>query len=146
MKTKELMTAATQQFALYRAESRCSAGRRFGSHAEIQAYVDDLVGQSWWPERHHKVATIEAPAVRRQDSAGTYFADECVGHIEIGSDMSERTVLHEVAHVTAAADGSTCHDPAFARHYLELVFRQMGTDAWMTLRQSFIDEGVEFDV
>jgi putative metallohydrolase (TIGR04338 family) len=62
------------------------------------------------------------------------------------NNFYERVLLHEVAHLCAAAEvGSKSHDPHWARVFLELVYRQMGTKAWQALRQAFLDEGVELD-
>lgn len=138
----------TQQDEVYAAEACVDHGARFDSQAEIQQWVDGIVAQDWWGERFDKVTVIEVPMVHRRSGAGSvgaWFKDGG-GVIEMARvHWCEMFVLHEMAHVTAEAEGSHSHDPLFVRHYLELVFRVMGPEPWMALRQSLLDHGVIID-
>lgn len=137
-----------QQYEVYAGEASVDKGRRFKSQADIQVWVDEIVNQSWWPERHPKVITIEVPTVNRRGTSGSvgdWFEDGC-GVIEMAEvHWCELYVLHEMSHVCADAEGSHAHDPMFCRMYLELVYRIMGTDTWMQLRQSLLNHGVIID-
>lgn len=139
----------TQQDEVYAAERLVRKGRRFDSQAAIQRWVDEeIVDTPWWHERFPQVITIECPTVNRQGTSGSVgkLHDDGVGQIEMHPNhWRELYVCHEIAHVTADAEGSTAHDPIFMRHYLELVYRMMGSEVWMELRQSMIDHGVVID-
>lgn len=139
----------TQQDEVYAAEERVRKGAHFGAQAEIQSWVDGIVAQDWWGDRFPEVTNIEVPTIARrpgEGSVGGWFIDGG-GVIEMARvHWCELYVLHEMAHVTADSDGGHHgHDPRFVRHYLELVYRVLGTETWLELRQSFLDYGVVID-
>lgn len=142
------MSTKCQQYELYEAERDVTEGRKFANQKELQAFVDDLVQRDWWSEFYPMVRFVEAFALRGGTaSVGGFDPHDGAGQIEmLPVHMNERTVLHELAHVLAAARGeSKAHDPCFARIYLELVYRVMGYDVWHKLRTRFIEAGIDFD-
>jgi len=137
-----------QQQEVYASEVGIPRGRTFPSQAVIQQWVDSIVGTLWWQERFPDVFTIECPTVNRNGTTGSVGAlqDDGVGVIEMHPvHWNELIVLHEMSHVCADAEGSTAHDPTFCRIYLELVYRMLGAEVWMQLRQSMLDHNVIID-
>lgn len=137
-----------QQFELYAAERSALTGRSFGDVAEMQAFVDSLRDTWWWPRWYAKVARVEVygrPGTRRE-SVGSWHPAMNAGKLEmLPVHWNELFVLHELAHVLAAARyGSKSHDPWFARVYLELVQLVMGSDAYLSLHLSFTEQGIDF--
>jgi putative metallohydrolase (TIGR04338 family) len=129
---------------VYAAQEALPPGRTFTTLDEIQAYVDELRENYWWPEW---VLRIEVHSIGRQwRGLARWDADAGAGVIGISKDgMSLRTVVHEVAHVLADARGSTSHDPRYCRQFLELVYHCMGSEQFIKLRDSFEQHGVVHD-
>lgn len=142
----------TQQQDCYAAEVAADNGRRFGSVAEVQTFVDGLRDTPWWTSQgfHLKVLRIEVGSSRSKKFGGVgwFDKDANAGRIELTKyGLCERVVLHEVAHVLAQAiHGSKSHDPWWARTYLTLVSCVMGAEAYLTLQASFDLHGVDYDV
>jgi len=117
-------------------------GRSFESEEELQLYVDDLRENEHWQD--YDVQSIEAFCRDKPGACGG-LVELGFGQIEMGPDkMYERPVLHEVAHVLAAARyDSQSHDPWFVRTYLELVYEHMGSAAYKALYDAFQVAGVQ---
>ena len=83
----------------------------------------------------------------RKEFVGWYEPHNRAGACEmLPCHWNELVVLHELAHVLASARfGSTSHDPAFARVYLELVALVMGPSAYVPLYEAFEQHGVNHD-
>jgi len=142
--------SCTQQHELYAAERRVwSKGREFADPAEIQRFVDGLRDTWWWRMWYPKIRRVEAYSrpVNSRGSVGSWHPELGAGKIEMMRvHWNELVVLHELAHVLAAARyGSTSHDPAFARVYLELVALVMGPEAYTELYEAFGRDGIEHD-
>lgn len=137
-----------QQGILYAAEETVLLrGRTFETGDELQTYVDDLRDSPWWIAQYEQVLKVDA-CIRKSSAAGSVggFKKEFgTGRIELAPDhCNELFVLHELAHVLAAARyGSKSHDPWFARTYLELVYGVMGSDAYLRLFEAFERAGVD---
>jgi putative metallohydrolase (TIGR04338 family) len=107
----------------------------------VQGYLDTLTNEPWWHTRFPSVVTVECTALVDGEKSVGKAHDDGVGQIELSChSLWERTLLHEVAHCTSGRDAA--HGPAFVRDYLELVFRQLGTDAWVALSSAMKDAGV----
>lgn len=138
----------TQQDLVYRAEAEAPAGPTFATIDELEAWLRrEMLDQPWWHERFPRVRGIFVAASRdAHGSVGGWSEADGYGQIEMApTHWCAKYVCHEVAHVAAAPDGSTSHDPLFVRVYLELVYRTLGTDAWVDLRGRFLDAGVVID-
>ena len=136
-----------QQYEIYGAQAEAPEGRTFTSVEEMQSYVDSLRDTVWWQRHYSNVLRIEVydRPTGKKDSVGSWVPLNAAGVIEIGNPR-ERTVLHEVAHVLAAARfGSKAHDPYFARIFLELVAHVMGSEAFVALHAAFDKHGIEHD-
>lgn len=145
----------TQQQSCYAAERSLDHGRIFSSVDEVQRYVDALRDNQWWHAQGFslhvlriEVGKMDGRKNKRAAGVGWFQPETNAGRIELRhSCMYESVVLHEVAHVLAAAvHGSTCHDPAWARTFLTLVSAVMGPDAYLTLQRSFDAFNVRYDV
>lgn len=139
---------ACQQDELYRAEAGAPNGIDFHDIGEVRIFVQQMIDSSWWHERFPKVRGIRVErALKRDGSVGAWFADDWSGQIEMSPDhWCAKYVCHEVAHVTAKAhSGNGSHGPVFARDYLEMVYRTLGSEVWMDLRQRLLDGGVVID-
>lgn len=136
----------TQQYALYASEEAAPRGRQFRTVPEVQAYLDELRDRPWWPER---ILRVEAGPARQSGrcSVGWWQEEKQAGRVEmLAEHMYHQAILHELAHVVAAAmHRSKAHCPHFARTYLELVYREMGPDAYRTLWDSFESHGIKHD-
>ena len=130
--------------AVYGAETTLDPGRTFTAIAQVQEYVDALCACDWWSERFPGVVRIEAVGIRSRcvEAVGRPEPQRNAGVIGLTRDgRKELTVLHEVAHVLCRPDAG--HGPDWARTYLELTYRVMGTDTWATLRSAFVARGVD---
>jgi putative metallohydrolase (TIGR04338 family) len=136
-----------QQFELYAAEVGVTSEPILPS--SLQAYVDSLRESAYWRRNFPMVRRIEAyeAAPGARGSVGGWQADASCGVIEMHrAHLTELYVLHEVAHVLAAARyGSRSHDPWFARTYLELVYTYIGSEPYAALRAAFERGGVDHD-
>lgn len=139
----------TQQGRVYAAQARCSAGAQLSLEA-AQAWMARVVNVDWWPERFPSVESIEVGRMDHRQRWGgvSGFDPECnCGLIEVRDNTSERTLVHELAHVCAQAelggDLGGGHGPHFVRTYLELMYRLLGQEAWMQLREAMLAEGVD---
>jgi len=137
-----------QQALIYAAQCVVPPDPYFGDIAQAQLFVDILRDQPWWDRTYSKVAYVEVGATRRNatKSVGWWDAEHNAGRIELcASGMQARTVVHELAHVVAdALDGSTAHDPTFARRFVELTYHALGVEAYVALTTSFDAHGVEY--
>lgn len=147
------MTAATpaarcQQDELYRAEQTLTdMGPTFDSIAGLEVWLHDaMLDRDWWHERFPKVKGIRvAKASRRDGSVGAWFDDDWSGQIEMSPDhWCGLYVCHEVAHVVAKAHCATqAHGPDFARTYLELTYRALGSETYVALHEAFKAGSIE---
>jgi putative metallohydrolase (TIGR04338 family) len=130
--------------AVYAAEATLDPGRTFGAVGQVQDYVDALCANDWWSTRFPGVVRIEAVGIRSRcaEAVGRPEPERNAGVIGLTRDgRRELTVLHEVAHVVCRPDAE--HGPDWARTYLELAYRVMGTDTWAALRSAFVTVGVD---
>lgn len=130
--------------AVYAAEATLDPGRSFGAIVQVQGYLDALCASDWWSERFPRVVRIEVVGIRSRCTVavGRPEPGRNAGIIGLTRDgRRELTVLHEVAHAVCRPDAG--HDPDWARTYLELTYRVMGTEAWAALRGALIAGGVE---
>lgn len=129
---------------VYAAETTLDLGRAFGAIVQVQEYLDALCARDWWSERFPGVVRIEAVGIRSRcvEAVGRPEPERNAGVIGVTPDgRKELTVLHEVAHVLCRPDAG--HGPDWARTYLELAYRLMGTAAWVALRDAFVTGGVD---
>ena len=118
-----------RQRAVYRAEDAALAGRgrTFRRLAEVQRYVDRLVGDEWWARRWPEVDGVVVGRSRSRRWDG--YAVTGAGEIRLAT-LSEPVLLHELAHLVTPGAG---HGPAFTSALLDLVRRQMGFHAYGAL-------------
>jgi putative metallohydrolase (TIGR04338 family) len=124
------MRLGTMQAALYEAQGEVTPGRTFTDVRQVRQYVEELLAEDWfqltWPE----VLTIHVE--RRGSGARWSCASESDMTISLAREgMTERTVLHEVAHLCVG--GIYGHNATFCRGMLTLVRRQMGFHAYGSL-------------
>lgn len=135
-----------QQARLYEAEGTVPHGRPFRTLEEVQSFVDDLRERPWWPD---SIARVEVGPARESGncSVGWWEPEKFAGRVEmLKCHMYELAVLHELAHVIAAAvHRSNAHCPHFARTYLELVYWVMGSDTYLKLWDRFESHGIVHD-
>jgi putative metallohydrolase (TIGR04338 family) len=141
---------ATQQKKVYAAESAVDHGRRFTSLDEIQEFVDDLRDADYWWERlAPKIYRVEvAPgATHTGNSMATWYEEAGAGLIEMQvCHWTEHDVLHEVAHCVANSNvPKSGHDPFWVRTFLTLTYHVRGPEAYVALRQAFLDHDVVID-
>jgi putative metallohydrolase (TIGR04338 family) len=138
-----------QQDQLYAAEAAAPFGRTFATEEELQSWVDGLRDNRYWQVLYPQVRRVDCFKRARagKESVGWFERDRACGVIEMSpTHMNQRVVLHELAHVLAAARyGSTSHDPFFARVYLELV-AVFYPEGYLPLYESFAARGIEFDI
>lgn len=143
------MARCTQQDLVYRAEAEVPAGRAFRSVGEIQAWVDDLRDTWWWQAWYPQVVRVEVVRRdgRRRESVGAWHPDRGAGLVELlHAHWNDRDVLHELAHVLAAArHRSSSHDPAFCRTLYELVHLAVSPGHAVRLRAAYVRHGVDLD-
>lgn len=138
-----------QQDELYASEQRLTdRGRVFHTVGDIQRYVDKLRDCVYWQTHYPNVKRVEVHEAGRgaRGSVGGFFPELSAGQIEMHRvHFNELYVLHELAHVLAAARyGSQAHCPWFARVYLELVYEYMGSSYYQQLHKNFAADGIDF--
>lgn len=140
------MTVRCQQDEVYAAENKAGGWGRDLTIDEARGYATDLVSESWFREQWGRVLDVEVNGRRARDGVGHWDEKTWVGQVELGPGVrNERTLLHEIAHVVAAAQhGSNAHDPAFVGIYLELCYRRRGVEVWTALREAMLANGVEW--
>ena len=129
--------------AVYAAEATLDPGRAFGAISQVQRYLDALCASDWWGERFPGVVRIEAVGIRSRcvEAVGRPEPERNTGTIGITPDgRKELTTLHEVAHVVCRPDAG--HGPEWVRTYLEIVYRLMGTEPWLALRDALVSRGI----
>lgn len=137
-----------QQFELYAAEERVPRGPFFEREEDAQAWLDGLRETPWWPALFGDVKRVDVFFRKGGDgSVGGWHPERAAGQMEMAPPhRCHLFMLHELTHVLAAARyGSRSHDPWFARTYLELVYRVMGSDAYTALHDEFDAAGIEHD-
>ena len=130
--------------AVYDAEATLDPGRAFDTIGKVQEYLDALCAGDWWSERFPGVVRIEAFRIRSRcvEGAGRSELDRNAGVIGLTrAGQRELTVLHEVAHAVCRPEVG--HGPGWARAYLELTYRVIGTDSWVALRDALVTRGVD---
>lgn len=135
----------TQQDELYAAEDKADLGQEILPE-DLQSYVDALRDNPWVFRCFPMVNRIEAYALKRDGSVGSFHKETGAGKIEMSfNHLYERIVLHEVAHVLAGARyGSKAHCPWFARTYLELI-SVFAPSVYPSLLASFREDGIDFE-
>lgn len=124
--------------AVYRAEWETldPITRRFGTMAEVRAFVELVLSDDAWWHKTFPAGPFEVYVEERSSSAR--FAVAVNGNtIAIPNNPTGRTVatvLHELAHI-----GSTVHDhgPIFRTGMLKLVRRHMGFYAYAELDRAY---------
>jgi putative metallohydrolase (TIGR04338 family) len=118
-----------RQLGVYASEEAAlaGAGKEFRNLREVRAYVDDLIAGDWWADRWPHIEAI--PVSRTRSGRFSGYAVEGSGEIRLGS-LTERVVLHEVAHVVSPGAG---HGPAFVDALLALVRERLGFHAYGAL-------------
>jgi len=118
-----------RQLGVYASEEAAlaGAGKEFRNLREVRAYVDDLIASDWWADRWPHIEAI--PVSRTRSGRFSGYAVEGSGEIRLGS-LTERVVLHEVAHVVTPGAG---HGPAFVDALLALVRDRLGFHAYGAL-------------
>ncbi|MHB1137924.1 MAG: hypothetical protein ACYC2O_03140 [Microthrixaceae bacterium] len=139
--------------ALYAAEHAAlpDGGRRFRRFAEVDAYVTSVVTGPFWEGRFPD-APLEVEVLRR--SRGATFS---AAHVTDDGDAAAVwlrdgswdlvTVVHELAHVAAAAgrsDPTGPHGERFATALLVLWRELLGVHAYGALRSCLDDQGVPY--
>jgi putative metallohydrolase (TIGR04338 family) len=130
--------------AVYAAENTLDPGLAYDSVVQVQEYLDSLCATDWWTRRFPNVVRVEAVRIRSRclEAVGRSEPERNSGVVGITTGgQRELTVLHEVAHVVCRPDAR--HGPAWARTYLELVYRVLGTETWAALRDAFLNRGVD---
>lgn len=134
----------SQRSALYRAEDEVDAGRRLASIDDVQAYVDRILGSSYWERLTGAPRTVVV-----RDGRGRRHA--CAGQTWFGAELrlprwsrSELVVLHELAH-TVTPETCAGHGREFAANYLRLVRRYLSFDHGDALAKAFERHGVVFE-
>ena len=134
----------TQRSKLYAAESVVH-GDKFESVADMQRYVDKLVGRAWFKRRWPNVTSIEVRDGRGRSRAGAYSRG---GYITMPRwSRYEEVVLHEVAHIVTDYQHGTnlaAHGWQFAHNLIELVHYHMGKDEADKMKASFRKAKVRF--
>jgi putative metallohydrolase (TIGR04338 family) len=132
-----------QQTAVYRAEGDLGTWMTFDSIEEVQGFCDGITSRDWWEPRFPHIVKIEAydAEVNTCSFAGS-DTELSVGYINIATSMrNANVVLHEIAHCVAGTDaGHTAH---WARTFMELVYRVMGSDEYAELYTAFAKHGVD---
>ena len=123
------MNPRERQLGVYASEEAAlaGAGKEFRNLREVRAYVDDLIASDWWADRWPHIEAI--PVSRTRSGRFSGYAVEGSGEIRLGS-LTERVVLHEVAHVVTPGAG---HGPAFVDALLALVRDRLGFHAYGAL-------------
>lgn len=137
------MTDDPQQHAVYAAEDSVidEIGPRLRRWVDVEAFLASVLLSSSYAESFPD-APLDVEVQRRSRSARASLAlpDSDLLLIRDGS-WNALTVLHELAHLVAAADPP--HGPRFVATELELVRGQCGIQAYGALRTAFVDLGVE---
>lgn len=143
-----MSTQSCQQFELYAAEAAIDGGGTIAP-ADLQRWVDELRDLPWWERNFPQVLRVETHVRRsnRDGSVGGWHPEDGCGQIEMAPvHLTPLYVLHEVAHVLAAARyGSHSHDPWFARTYLELVSVRLGSGMYEELYRAFERGHIDHD-
>jgi putative metallohydrolase (TIGR04338 family) len=138
-----------QRARCYRAEEAVRdqlerGGRRFGSVADMEAYVEALRHAAWFAAACGGVA----PAIRVGAGSGsrraraTYRMDTGAQAIQVPrAARRESVLLHELAHCAVVArcglHGAAAHGWQWAATYLQLVERRLGPSPAAALRDAF---------
>jgi len=126
-----------RQLCVYASEDAAlaGAGREFRDLGEVRTYVADLVASDWWADRWPHIEAI--PVARTCSGRFSGYAVEGSGEIRLRTggqvklpSLTERVVLHEVAHVVTPGAG---HGPAFIDALLALVRERLGFHAYGAL-------------
>lgn len=143
---------ATQQETLYASERALLDGRTFPNVEAVERWINDDLRESWWWERWCANVIYVEVGIGRPGAGvagvGWFDADANAGRLEFARDaaLTERRVVHELAHVIAKARrNSTSHDPWFARIYLELTYLVRGQAQYEVLKKSFDAHGIDYD-
>jgi putative metallohydrolase (TIGR04338 family) len=136
-----------QQGGMYAAERRVPLGIRFSDEAEAVRYLTRVMDHPMWPLEHPRVERVDVRIDRRHaNPCGGWSFEDRVGRINLARSPYEIVLLHELAHIVCHADTGSrqAHGPVFARTYLELVYRNMGSEVYQQLHRGMLDEGLEF--
>jgi putative metallohydrolase (TIGR04338 family) len=129
-----------RQLGVYASEEAAlaGAGKEFKNLREVRAYVGDLIASDWWADRWPYIEAI--PVSRTRSGRFSGYVVEGSGEIRLRTgrqvklpslgSLTERVVLHEVAHVVTPGAG---HGPAFVDALLALVRDRLGFHAYGAL-------------
>ena len=113
---------------------------RYEKVAEIEQYVDALFKKSWFKRRW---GSTRVPSVH--DGRGYVNACSYGGMIVLPRWARTRLViLHELAHEVTPTSAGGGHGRYWACAFLELVYYEMGEEAYKILRDSFKKNGVKY--
>ncbi len=134
-----------QQYELYASERPVDHGKFYQNKKDAQAFIDSLRDNQWWEDEYPQVVRVEVRFISRPDSVGVWEPENHGGVMEMAPiHRCELILLHELAHILADARyGSQAHCPWFARTYLELVYRVMGSETYQQLYTSFNENQIE---
>lgn len=132
-----------QQKRVYAAESILGGGTRFQDYAEAQAYADSITSSDWWATAYPNIVRLE---VFKLDATSTSCARQAeergAGEIHLAPTMlNVTTLLHEAAH--CAAPKGVGHEAAWARTFMTIVYRALGTDEYMRLYTAYKNNNVD---
>jgi putative metallohydrolase (TIGR04338 family) len=134
------MTRDTQRSRVYGAEIH---GEQIGggSVPEVQAWVDQITGTSWWRARC-RLGRVGVRDGRGRSNACAYY-----DHIRLPRwARTDGVVLHEVAHVliSQTLGGQVApHGREFTGAYLALVRRFIGAERYQAQRDRFRERRVK---
>jgi hypothetical protein len=105
--------------ALYAAELAAFDGTSYESlrpFADLSALARRVTDAEWWP--HGPVELVAARSDAESSSTRQWASERPVVRLAFGQ-MTQATLLHELAHVLAGVDAG--HGPRFRRAYVDLV-------------------------
>ncbi|HEX2186984.1 MAG TPA: hypothetical protein VHN78_15925 [Chloroflexota bacterium] len=134
-----------QRARLYRAEAAVPEGRRLPEVADVQRYVDRVVGSDWWQAKAPGWTQIQVKDGRGRRRAGSWTGEPV---ISLPRKLRvERIVLHELAHQLTdqiAGPAAAGHGWQYAAIYLALVRHFLGPAAAQALLEGYRAEGVRW--
>jgi putative metallohydrolase (TIGR04338 family) len=121
-----------------------------GTKEGVQAYVKDVINQSWFTKAYGDGGELGQPTVRVSNAkgyAGQFTSGMSKNSIAISSPYTqdEPTILHEVAHYAQAVSATSfyeAHGVAFAEINLHITDNVLGTEAADQLFASYRANGV----
>lgn len=129
----------TQRAKVYRAEKAIWTEAKPLTMEETRAYVHLVEKTALWAEMRRFKSPVDVGDGRGRRSAAAYASLNAITLPRWGRQPA--VILHEMAHLTVSSTAAG-HGPEFARAYLKLVSRFMGTAAAVKLRTAYAAQGV----